>query len=167
MDVPLGSQPKKELTSASYFIIIIMPVTLSSNYKEVFSKEVVEKIEELSEYSYELDDLIDFVDTYGEDKIEYVEDYLDVVNNIFSDDPKDVVDRYVADTGLEYIQGADEMYEGNYESVEQFIDDRELIDHDIPSWVVIDYERTWDSALRFDFEKIDDPNFGYDFWRIR
>ena len=167
MDVPLGSQPKKELTSASYFIIIIMPVTLSSNYKEVFSKEVVEKIEELLEYSYELDDLIDFVDTYGEDKIEYVEDYLDVVNNIFSDDPKDVVDRYVADTGLEYIQGADEMYEGNYESVEQFIDDRELIDHDIPSWVVIDYERTWDSALRFDFEKIDDPNFGYDFWRIR
>ena len=167
MDVPLGSQPKKELTSASYFIIIIMPVTLSSNYKEVFSKEVVEKIEELSEYSYELDDLIDFVDTYGEDKIEYVEDYLDVVNNIFSDDPKDVVDRYVADTGLEYIQGADEMYEGNYESVEQFIDDRELIDHEIPSWVVIDYEATWDSALRFDFEKIDDPNFGYDFWRIR
>ena len=166
MDVPLGSQPKKELTSASYFIIIIMPVTLSSNYKEVFSKEVVEKIEELSEYSYELDDLIDFVDTYGEDKIEYVEDYLDVVNNIFSDDPKDVVDRYVADTGLEYIQGADEMYEGNYESVEQFIDDRELIDHEIPSWIVIDYEATWDSALRFDFEKIDDPNFGYDFWRI-
>ena len=167
MDVPLGSQPKKELTSASYFIIIIMPVTLSSNYKEVFSKEVVEKIEELSEYSYELDDLIDFVDTYGEDKIEYVEDYLDVVNNIFSDNPKDVVDRYVADTGLEYIQGADEMYEGNYESVEQFIDDRELIDHEIPSWIVIDYEATWDSALRFDFEKIDDPKFGYDFWRIR
>ena len=167
MDVPLGSQPKKELTSASYFIIIIMPVTLSSNYKEVFSKEVAEKIEELSEYSYELDDLIDFVDTYGEDKIEYVEDYLDVVNNIFSDNPKDVVDRYVADTGLEYIQGADEMYEGNYESVEQFIDDRELIDHEIPSWIVIDYEATWDSALRFDFEKIDDPKFGYDFWRIR
>lgn len=144
-----------------------MPVTMTSNYKEVFSKEVVEKIEDLSEYSYELEDLIEFVDTYGEDKFEYVEDYLDVVNNIFCDDPKDVVDRYVEDTGIEYIQGADEMYEGNYESVEQFIDDRELIDHEIPSWIVIDYEATWDSALRFDFEKIDDPKFGYDFWRIR
>lgn len=144
-----------------------MPVTMTSNYKEVFSKEVVEKIEDLSEYSYELDDLIEFVDTYGEDKFEYVEDYLDVVNNIFCDDPKDVVDRYVEETGIEYIQGADEMYEGNYESVEQFIDDRELIDHEIPSWIVIDYEATWDSALRFDFEKIDDPKFGYDFWRIR
>ena len=50
-----------------------MPVTMTSNYKEVFSKEVVEKIEELSEYSYELSELIDFVDTYGEDKIEYVD----------------------------------------------------------------------------------------------
>tara|TARA_B100001094_G_scaffold263760_1_gene265500 strand:- start:100 stop:534 length:435 start_codon:yes stop_codon:yes gene_type:complete len=144
-----------------------MPVTMTSNYKEVFSKEVVEKIEDLSEYCYELNDLIEFVDTYGEDKFEYVEDYLDVVNNIFCDDPKDVVDRYVEETGIEYIQGADEMYEGNYESVEQFIDDRELIDHEIPSWIVIDYEATWDSALRFDFEKIDDPKFGYDFWRIR
>lgn len=144
-----------------------MPVTMTSNYKEVFSKEVAEKIEDLSEYCYQLEDLIEFVDTYGEDKFEYVEDYLDVVNNIFCDDPKDVVDRYVEETGIEYIQGADEMYEGNYESVEQFIDDRELIDHEIPSWIVIDYEATWDSALRFDFEKIDDPKFGYDFWRIR
>ena len=143
-----------------------MPVTLSSNYKEVFSKEVVEKIEELSEYSYELDELIDFVDTYGEDKIEYVEDYLDAVNNIFCDDAKEVIDRWVDDNGIEYVQGCDELYQGNYESVEQFIDDCELIDCDIPSWLVIDYEATWDSALRFDFEKIDDPNFGYDFWRI-
>ena len=143
-----------------------MPVTMTSNYKEVFSKEVVEKIEELSEYSYELDELIDFVDTYGEDKIEYVEDYLDAVNNIFCDDAKEVIDRWVDDNGIEYVQGCDELYQGNYESVEQFIDDNELIDCDIPSWLVIDYDATWDSEIRFDYDKIEDPNFGYDFWRI-
>jgi len=143
-----------------------MPVTMTSNYKEVFSKEVVEKIEELSEYSYELDELIDFVDTYGEDKIEFVEDYLDAVNNIYCDDGKAVIDRYVDYNGIEYVQGCDELYQGNYESVEQFIDDCELIDCDIPSWLVIDYEATWDSAIRFDYDRIEDPNFGYDFWRI-
>ena len=142
-----------------------MPVTLKSNYKEIFSKEVVEKIEELSEYSYELDELIDFVDTYGEDKIEYVEDYLDAVNNIFCDDAKEVIDNYVNSNGIEYVQGCDELYQGNYESVEQFIDDCELIDCDIPSWLVIDYEATWDSALRFDYDKIE-SSYGYDFWRI-
>ena len=142
-----------------------MPVTLKSNYKEIFSKEVVEKIEELSEYSYELDELIDFVDTYGEDKIEYVEDYLDAVNNIFCDDAKEVIDNYVNSNGIEYVQGCAELYQGNYQSVEEFIDELELIDYDIPSWLVIDYEATWDSALRFDYDKIE-SSYGYDFWRI-
>ena len=142
-----------------------MPVTLKSNYKEIFSKEVVEKIEELSEYSYELDELIDFVDTYGEDKIEYVEDYLDAVNNIFCDDAKEVIDNYVNSNGIEYVQGCDELYQGNYQSVEEFIDELELIDYDIPSWLVIDYEATWDSAIRFDYDKIE-SSYGYDFWRI-
>ena len=142
-----------------------MPVTLKSNYKEIFSKEVVEKIEELSEYSYELDELIDFVDTYGEDKIEYVEDYLDAVNNIFCDDAKEVIDNYVNSNGIEYVQGCDELYQGNYQSVEEFIDELELIDYDIPSWLVIDYEATWESALRFDYDKIE-STYGYDFWRI-
>ena len=143
-----------------------MPVTMTSNYKEVFSKEVVEKIEELSEYSYELDELIDFVDTYGEDKFEYVEAYLEAVNNIFCDDGKEVVDRWVDNNGIEYVEGIEDLYQGNYQSVEEFIDELELIDYDIPSWLVIDYEATWDSAIRFDYDKIEDPNFGYDFWRI-
>ncbi len=143
-----------------------MPVTMTSNYKEVFSKEVVEKIEELSEYSYELDELINFVDTYGEDKFEYVEAYLDAINNIGIDDAKEVIDNYVDSNGIEYVEGIDELYMGNYQSVEEFIDELELIDYDIPSWLVIDYEATWDSAIRFDYDKIEDPNFGYDFWRI-
>ena len=142
-----------------------MPVTMTSNYKEVFSKETVEKIEELTEYSYELDDLIDFVDTYGEDKFEYVEAYLDAINNIGIDDAKEVIDNYVDSNGIEYVEGCDELYQGNYTDVEQFIDELELIDYDIPSWLVIDYEATWESAIRFDYDKIE-SSYGYDFWRI-
>jgi len=142
-----------------------MPVTMTSNYKEVFSKETVEKIEELTECSYELDDLIDFVDTYGEDKFEYVEAYLDAINNIGIDDAKEVIDNYVDSNGIEYVEGCDELYQGNYTDVEQFIDELELIDYDIPSWLVIDYEATWESAIRFDYDKIE-SSYGYDFWRI-
>ena len=143
-----------------------MPVTLSSNYKEVFSKETVEKIEELTEYSYGLDEVLDFLDTYGEEKLEYVEAYLEAVNNIYCDDGKEVIDRWVDNNGIEYVEGIEDLYQGNYQSVEEFIDELELIDYDIPSWLVIDYEATWDSAIRFDYDKIEDPNFGYDFWRI-
>ena len=142
-----------------------MPVTLSSNYKEVFSKETVEKIEELTEYSYELNDILSFLDTYGEEKLEYVEAYLDAINNLGIDDAKEVIDNYAEYNGVEYVEGCDELYQGNYQSVEEFIDELELIDYDIPSWLVIDYEATWESALRFDYDKIE-SSYGYDFWRI-
>ena len=139
---------------------------MTSNYKEVFSKETVEKIEELTEYSYELNEVLDFLDTYGEDNIEYVEPYLEAVNNIFCDDAKDVIDNYIKHVGgVNYVEGCDELYQGNYTDVEQFIDELELIDYDIPSWLCIDYEATWESALRFDYDKID-STYGYDFWRI-
>ena len=143
-----------------------MPVTLSSNYKEVFNKETVEKIEGLTEYSYELDDILSFLDTYGEENVEYVEAYLDAVNNIYCDDAKEVIDNYIENVGsVSYVEGCDELYQGNYQSVEEFIDDCELIDADIPSWLVIDYEATWDSALRFDYDKVE-GRYGIDFWRI-
>ena len=74
-------------------------------------------------------------------------------------------DNYVNSNGIEYVQGCDELYQGNYQSVEEFIDELELIDYDIPSWLVIDYEATWDSAIRFDYDKIE-SSYGYDFWRI-
>ena len=143
-----------------------MPVTLSSNYKEVFNKEIVEKIEELTECSYELNEVLDFLDTYGEDKFEYVEAYLEAVNNIYCDDAKEVIDNYIKHVGgVEYVEGCDELYQGNYTDVEQFIDELELIDYDIPSWLCIDYEATWESALRFDYDRVD-ATYGYDFWRI-
>ncbi len=142
-----------------------MPVTMTSNYKEVFSKETVEKIEELTEISYELNEVLDFLDTYGEDKVEYVEAYLDAISNLGIDDAKEVIDNYAEYNGIEYVEGCDELYQGNYTDVEQFIDEMELIDYDVPSWLCIDYDATWESALRFDYDKIE-SSYGYDFWRI-
>ncbi len=142
-----------------------MPVTMSSNYKEVFSKETVEQIEELIEFDYQLNEVLDFLDTYGEDKVEYFEPYSQAIENIGCDDAQEVVDRYVDSNGIEYVEGCDELYQGNYTDVEQFIDEMELIDYDGPSWLCIDYDATWESALRFDYDKIE-SSYGYDFWRI-
>ena len=138
---------------------------MTSNYKEVFSKETVEKIEELTEISYELNEVLDFLDTYGEENVEYVENYLDAIENLGIDDAKEVIDNYAEYNGVEYVEGCDELYQGNYQSAEEVIDELELIDYDIPSWLVIDYEATWDSALRFDYDKVE-GKYGIDFWRI-
>lgn len=73
------------------------------------------------------------------------------------------------------ISEEQESYQGEAESEEEFT--RELLEEtcsipqDLPSWVVIDYQRTWDSALRFDFfeyQVIDiDGNYRQFFWRAQ
>ena len=51
-----------------------MSVTLQVNYKEVFAIETVEKIEELIEDNYDLDDILEFVDNNSEaDLVVYYE----------------------------------------------------------------------------------------------
>jgi hypothetical protein len=66
----------------------------------------------------------------------------------------------------------EESYRGEAESEEEFtreiIEEMDYISKDTPSWVVIDYQRTWDSALRYDFFEyrvIDiDGNYRQFFW---
>jgi hypothetical protein len=63
-------------------------------------------------------------------------------------------------------------YRGEAESAEEFtreiIEEMGYITEDMPSWICIDYQRTWDSALRFDFfeyQVIDiDGNYRQFFW---
>lgn len=54
----------------------------------------------------------------------------------------------------------DECYEGYYRSNGEFA--RELADQmgtEIPDWVVVDWEATWDSSLRFDYSEADGHYF--------
>jgi hypothetical protein len=48
-----------------------------------------------------------------------------------------------------------EAFQGEHESEEEFtrelLEETDTLPADLPSWVCIDYQRTWDSALRFDF----------------
>jgi len=53
-----------------------MTVTLTANYKEVLATDTVEKIDELLEDSYDLDDALKFIDEHNEaDFVAYYEEY--------------------------------------------------------------------------------------------
>jgi hypothetical protein len=65
-----------------------------------------------------------------------------------------------------------DSYRGESESTAEFtreiIEEMGYVSEDMPSWIVIDYETTWKSALRFDFfeyQVIDtDGNYRNFFW---
>jgi antirestriction protein len=71
-----------------------------------------------------------------------------------------------------FIGEEQENYRGEAESAAEFtreiIEEMGYISEDMPNWIVIDYEATWQSALRFDFFEyrvIDiDGNYRQFFW---
>jgi len=67
------------------------------------------------------------------------------------DYPQKAVEIYYENIGN--FDDFEEAYEGEFESEAYFTEDMlaNICDSDLPSWVVIDYQATWDSALRFDY----------------
>jgi hypothetical protein len=71
-----------------------------------------------------------------------------------------------------FIAEEQENFRGEAESALEFtreiIEEMGYITEDFPSWICLDYQRTWDSALRFDFfeyQVIDiDGNYRNFFW---
>lgn len=134
-----------------------MSVTLTANYKETLAAETVEKITELIEDSYgeaygayDLDDILKFIDENSEeDFVSYYEEYVRCGEAI----GYDAVDAYVAEMGcFSYIEGCDEFYQGVYESAADFAEEFVTDCYgEVPSIVVVDWEQTWESALRYDF----------------
>ena len=142
-------------------------VTLKANYQETLNPETVKVIDELVDdyQNYGLDEILDFVDTYGESNINHFEDYIYLVNNVYAyGREQEVIEEYIdCIGGIQYVSSIDvDCYLGNYDSKEDFIDQHELIDESIPNWLVIDYDATWEANLRHDYYWSDND----DVWRI-
>lgn len=77
-----------------------------------------------------------------------------------------------ADTIAELIEKEQDQFAGEFDSVSDFVEDLLLNGDymsDVPDWIKIDYELTWNSALRFDYFDYDvitiDGEYKKFFWR--
>jgi hypothetical protein len=159
-----------------------MPVTLTSNFHQVFPPETVEIIDELKE-NYDLKEILEFVDAYGEVNIEYCEKYLDAVgefddkelvdefitknqihsldefetySSLIEDYDSDAVNAFISIFGVESLGYFEENYEGEFNDDADFVYKyMQRMDVDIPSWIDVDYQGTWDKSLRFDYVEED------------
>ncbi len=138
-----------------------MTVTLSANYKEIFATETVEKIDELLEDSYALEDILEFIDANNEDDfVAFYEEYVTQGEDI----GYDVVDAFVGYHGLSCVENVRDAYRGVYSSgadfAEEFYND---VYGDVPSFLVVDWEATWEQSMRYDYDFVDgfifDSNF--------
>jgi antirestriction protein len=126
-----------------------MPVTIAANYREVFTPETVEKIDELLEENYALDDMIQFIDENSEsDFVRYYEEYVNQGENL----GYDVVDAFVEHHGISCVEYAQDAYRGLYDSEASFAEEFTTdVYGEVPSYVVVDWKATWECNLRHDY----------------
>ena len=126
-----------------------MSITLTANYKEVLAADTVEKIDELIDENYALDDMLEFIDNYNEnDFVAYYEEYVRCGESI----GYDAVDALIGEMGsVSDIEGCDERFRGWYESEADFAEEYYSDLYDVPCALVVDWQATYDSSLRYDY----------------
>ena len=119
-------------------------------------EETQELLDEYNEeYCWEYNDMVDFIKEHGEkDFREYYEEY----NRLVDDYGQNLVDEFIEDFDVSTIENFEDMYQGQYNSgadfAEQIASDCGYITRDLPSWIEIDWQKTWDNALSYDYTEL-------------
>jgi hypothetical protein len=123
-----------------------MSVPFTMNYKEVYEQETVDKIEELLEDSYALEDIVEFIDANSEEDFrKYYEEYV-VVGEEYS---YEAVDAFIEEFGLQSFTQSnfEDAYRGQWESkaqyAENYVSDCYVVD--LPGFLEIDWEASFDN----------------------
>ena len=161
-----------------------MAITLSATYKETLPAEVVAIVDEMVEDGYELDDLLTVLDYFGEeyyenlvsifemledtgasksDLYDYIEEqgideleFFDKYQEMMDNYDEGAVKAFLSMYSVSDLHHFEDAYEGYFDRVEDFVENyMENMGENIPSWISIDYEATWNASLRFDYDEED------------
>ena len=126
---------------------------LPTGQMEQETQELLDEYNE--EYCWEYNDMVDFIKEYGEKKFrDYYEDYYRAVDDL----GEDIVNAFIEVFYIESIGNIEESYQGEYRSgaefAEQIASDCGYVKDNLPSWIEINWEKTWDN-LTYDYTEID------------
>ena len=121
------------------------------------TQELHDEYNETYDWSY--NDMVDFIKKYGEEDFrEYYVQYSSLVD----DYGQGLVDQYIEDYFLDAVEHLEDAYQGEYVSgadfAEQIASDCGYISRDFPSWIEIDWVKTWDNTLSYDYTEIVNPD---------
>ena len=116
-----------------------------------FSKETLELLEDVVSES----EAKEFIEKHGEKAfVDHYETYVE----LFDQYQIDAIDAFIECFSIEDIDHFQDAYYGEYESgaefAEQFANDIGYIHRDLPSWIEIDWQESWEN-LSYDFHEED------------
>ena len=119
-------------------------------------EETQELLDEYNElYDWEYNEMCEFIENYGETEfLTYYETY----HRLCEDYGQNLVDEFANHFDVDTVEHFEEMYQGQYDSGAEFAEmiasDCGYISRDMPSWIEIDWQKTWDNALSYDYTQI-------------
>ena len=149
-----------------------------AEYKELIKKDTIKIGEdvEMTEYSDETIELIDelvadgndhdvlenFIEEHGESYFQsYIEDYLQAIY----EHGEDVVSAFLDIFDIDSIGSLSDAYQGRYTDGAEFAQSivSECYSMEMPSWVEVDWQKTWDNSLSYDYSESDGHIFNNNF----
>ena len=106
-------------------------------------------------YCWEYNDMCDFIENHSEE--EFV-DHYETYNRLCEDYGQNLVDEFAENFDVDSVDHFEDMYQGQYNSgadfAEQIATDCGYITRDLPSWIEIDWQKTWDNAPSYDYTEL-------------
>ena len=149
-----------------------------SEYKELIKKDTIKIGEdvEMTEYSDETQELLggliddgndlevleNFIEEHGESNFnDYIEEYLQAID----EHGEDAIAAFLDIFNIEDIGNFTDAYQGRYDSGAEFAESlvSDCYSMDMPSWVEVDWQKTWDNALSYDYCESDGHIFNNNF----
>jgi len=119
--------------------------------------------EELAADGVDTDEMQEFIDEHGKkDFVLYFEDYQQAVEEW----DKEIVDSFIEEFELSAVDRISDAYHGSWrngaEFAEQLVSDCGYISGELPYWIEVDWEKTWDN-LSYDYTEINGYIFSNNF----
>ena len=122
-----------------------------------------ELFKELEADGIDADEMQEFIDEHGhKDFVEYFEEYHQAVEDF----DKETVDSFLEEFDLCSVDRISDAYHGSWRSgaefAEQLVQDCGYIERELPYWIEVDWEKTWDN-LSYDYTEINGYIFSNNF----
>ena len=129
-----------------------MPYEIAPTSSFATEEHVQEHLEGLLEDGHDKDEMKEFIETHGNsDFMCYYEDYARMVDEY----DQETVDAFLEVFDMMDVEHLSDAYYGQYRSeaefAENFVTDMGYAQHDMPYWIAIDWEKTWDDGLSWDY----------------
>ena len=119
-------------------------------------EETQELLDEYNElYNWEYNEMCEFIENYGETEfLTYYETY----HRLVDDYGQNLIDEFAEHYDVDTVEHFEDMYQGQFTSggsfAETIASDCGYVSRDMPHWIEIDWEKTWDNALSYDYTEL-------------